>query len=276
MKPARVAEAGELHLAGEEDLPVRAVEPQVLPLVLAERTANAFHPRLGARGQRPPCAEDRVAGRRHLGAEIDFVDRFGRGLAVGRQPYRGRNWNANEIRVTRCGPAHKTTAEFPAESPKLLPSTDLVPERFELGTLPYELMAGTTAAVDFLASLGPDSLTDRRERLLAAMTLVEEHEDRLRVAIEDGLATLPGVTLRSRAKVRTPTLLLTFADREPADAYEFLAGLDINVPAGSFYAIEASRFLGLGDAGGLRVGLAPYSDRSDVDRLLAGLADFLT
>ncbi len=158
---------------------------------------------------------------------------------------------------------------------KLLPSTDLVPERFELGTLPYELLAGTTAAVDFLASLGPDSSAGRRERLLTAMTLVEEHEDGLRIAIEDGLATLPGVTIRSRAKVRTPTLLLTFADRDPAEAYEFLAGRDINVPAGSFYAIEASRFLGLGDAGGLRVGLAPYSSRSDVDRLLAGLADFL-
>jgi selenocysteine lyase/cysteine desulfurase len=33
--------------------------------------------------------------------------------------------------------------------------------------------------------------------------------------------------------------------------------------------------LGLGDGGGLRVGLAPYSDRSDVDRLLSGLAEFL-
>ena len=37
---------------------------------------------------------------------------------------------------------------------KLLPSTDAVPERFELGTLPYELLAGTTAAVDFLAGSG--------------------------------------------------------------------------------------------------------------------------
>ena len=36
-----------------------------------------------------------------------------------------------------------------------LPSTDAVPERFELGTLPYELLAGTTAAVDFLAGLDP-------------------------------------------------------------------------------------------------------------------------
>ena len=46
------------------------------------------------------------------------------------------------------------------------------------------------------------------------------------------------------------------------------------MPAGSFYAIEASRFLGFGDAGGLRVGLAPYSSRSDVDRLLDGLTEF--
>ena len=43
---------------------------------------------------------------------------------------------------------------------KLLPSTDAVPERFELGTLPYELMAGTTAAVDFIASLDDGAEAD--------------------------------------------------------------------------------------------------------------------
>ena len=36
---------------------------------------------------------------------------------------------------------------------KLLPSTDAVPERFELGTLPYELLAGVTATVDFIGAL---------------------------------------------------------------------------------------------------------------------------
>jgi cysteine desulfurase family protein (TIGR01976 family) len=156
---------------------------------------------------------------------------------------------------------------------KLLPSTDVVPERFELGTLPYELLAGTTAAVEFLADLAPPAPT-RRAQLVAAMSLVEEHEDRLRSVIEEGLATLPGVEVRSRATVRTPTLLLTFENRDPVEAYRFLAERDINVPAGSFYAIEASRFLGLGDAGGLRVGLAPYSSRSDVDRLLDALTEF--
>src|SRR3954452_10588755 len=59
---------------------------------------------------------------------------------------------------------------------KLLPSTDAVPERFELGTLPYELLAGTTAAVDFLAGLTPAE-GPRRERLVAAMTMLEAYED---------------------------------------------------------------------------------------------------
>jgi cysteine desulfurase family protein (TIGR01976 family) len=157
---------------------------------------------------------------------------------------------------------------------KLLPSTDAVPERFELGTLPYELLAGTTAAVDFIAGLGGALPGDRRERILASMVAVEEHEDRLRQRIEAGLADLDPVTLLSRARHRTPTLLLTFADRPAAEAYRFLADLDINAPAGTFYAYEPARWLGLPD-GGLRVGLAPYNDDSDVDRLLDGLAKFL-
>jgi cysteine desulfurase family protein (TIGR01976 family) len=154
---------------------------------------------------------------------------------------------------------------------KLLPSTDAVPERFELGTLPYELLAGTTAAVDYLAALG-GAEGDRRARLVAGMAAVEAHEDRLRERVEDAVAGLPGVTLWSRAASRTPTLLLTWADRPAAEVSRALAGRGVNAPAGSFYAIEASRRLGLGDAGGLRVGLAPYSDDADVDRLLEGLS----
>lgn len=54
------------------------------------------------------------------------------------------------------GPHHGVLAARPElletlRPDKLLPSTDAVPERFELGTLPYEFLAGTTAAVDFLA-----------------------------------------------------------------------------------------------------------------------------
>ncbi|HEV2885347.1 MAG TPA: cysteine desulfurase-like protein, partial [Jatrophihabitans sp.] len=158
---------------------------------------------------------------------------------------------------------------------KLLPSSDAVPDRFELGTLPYELLAGATAAVDFIAGLGGDgAAASRRERILASMAAVDEHEEGLRQRIESRLADLGGVTLHSRARHRTPTLLVTFADHSVADAYRFLAELDINAPAGTFYAYEAARRLGLPD-GGLRIGLAPYTDDSDVDRLLDGLAKFV-
>ncbi|HZZ95646.1 MAG TPA: cysteine desulfurase-like protein [Jatrophihabitantaceae bacterium] len=159
---------------------------------------------------------------------------------------------------------------------KLLPSTDAVPERFELGTLPYELMAGTTAAVDFIAGISSAQDGARRSRIVASMALLEEHEDALRERIEARLGDLGEVTLHSRARRRTPTLLLTFADHDPADAYRFLADQGVNAPAGSFYAYEPARRLGLGDTGGLRVGLAPYTDESDVDRLLDGLAKFLS
>ena len=173
---------------------------------------------------------------------------------------------------------------------KLAPSPDSVPERFELGTLPYELLAGTTAAVDFLAGLDP-TVSDspgtgsRRERLTASLATVERHEEGLRHRIEDGLADLnksamngkgrPAVTVHSRAGSRTPTLLLSFPGRDPQDAYRFLAERGVNAPAGTFYALEASRRLGFGDRGALRVGLAPYTDDGDVDRLLTGLGEFL-
>ena len=155
---------------------------------------------------------------------------------------------------------------------KLAPSTDAVPERFELGTLPYELLAGTTAAVDFLAAIG-NGPGSRRERLLVSMAALEAYEDGLRARIEAGLAELPGITVYSRAAHRTPTLLLGMGGREQ-EAYAFLAARGVNAPAGSFYALEASRRLGLGDTGALRVGLAPYVDDTDVDRLLEALSAF--
>ncbi|HEY2300083.1 MAG TPA: cysteine desulfurase-like protein [Jatrophihabitans sp.] len=156
---------------------------------------------------------------------------------------------------------------------KLLPSSDDIPERFELGTLPYELMAGTSAAVEFIAALSDASGT-RRERIVASMRTVEEHEDGLRERIEKGLSQLPDVTVHSRAASRTPTLLLTFAGRDPAQAYRFLADRGVNAPAGTFYAYEPAQRIGIWPVGGLRVGLAPYTDDSDIERLLDGFGAF--
>ena len=171
---------------------------------------------------------------------------------------------------------------------KLLPSSDAVPERFELGTLPYELMAGATAAVDFIAALADtDGLGEpgtplpqadhqtRRERIIAGMKAVHAHEQALLDVLEPAIRALPGVTVHSNARSRTPTLLFSVAGRDPQEIRAALAEGGVNAPAGHFYAVECSRHLGLGDAGGVRVGLAPYTSHDDVDRLVTGLTSAL-
>jgi selenocysteine lyase/cysteine desulfurase len=182
------------------------------------------------------------------------------------------------------GPHHGVLAARPElletlRPDKLLPSSDAVPERFELGTLPYELLAGTSAAVDALAGLDTDATGSRRERLAASLAALHRHEETLRTRIDEGLAALDGITVHSKAADRTPTVLLTFdesfGEQGTQDASRFLAERDVAAPSGSFYAIEASRRLGLGDSGGLRVGLAPYTSAEDVERLLSGLELFL-
>ena len=159
---------------------------------------------------------------------------------------------------------------------KLAPSTDAVPDRFELGTLPYELLAGVTAMVDFIADLaGAPEQPDRRHRITSSMTAVATHEEVLHRRLEDGLRTLPGVRLHSRAPERTPTILATFEGRDAADAHRSLAAKGINAPAGSFYATTPARRLGLGDAGGLRLGISPYTSEGDVDRVVEALGAWL-
>ena len=162
----------------------------------------------------------------------------------------------------------------PLRPDKLLPASDGIPERFELGTPAYELLAGVTAAVDFLADLVPGD-GPRRERLEHSMAALEDHEDRLRDRLETALRDLPGTTLYARAKRRTPTLLATFAGHDPQEVQRRLAARNVNAPAGSFYAYEASIRLGLGTEGGVRMGLAPYTDDRDVDRLIQGLTECL-
>jgi len=155
---------------------------------------------------------------------------------------------------------------------KLLPSTESVPERFELGTLPYELLAGITAAVDFIADMVPGK-GSRRERIVASQTAADDHEHALNHRLREGLQAMDNVTMYSNARLKTPTELFSLAGINSERVYEFLAQRKINAPASSFYAIECSRHLGLGDDGAIRAGLAPYNNVDEIDRLLEGLAD---
>jgi cysteine desulfurase family protein (TIGR01976 family) len=174
------------------------------------------------------------------------------------------------------GPHHGVLAAAPAlleslHPDKLLPSSDAVPERFELGTLPYEFLAGTTAAVDYLAGLSGKS-GSRRERLALSHVEVAEHELALRRRLEDGLAALGDATVYSLAAQRTSTLLFALDRASSSDVAQHLARRGVNAPAGNFYALETSRHLGLGDTGAVRAGLALYNNTDDVDRLLDGLS----
>ncbi len=175
------------------------------------------------------------------------------------------------------GPHHGLVAASPSlleelRPDKLLPSSNDVPERFELGTLPYELLAGTTAAIDFIAAIASDA-DDRRTRVLESMRAVEEHEDRLFATLLDGLGGIPGVTLHGSPKRRTPTALFSVAGHSPVEVYRALAERGVNAPASHFYAIETVRWIGLGDAGAVRAGLAPYTNDEDVERLVAAVRE---
>lgn len=156
---------------------------------------------------------------------------------------------------------------------KLLPATEVVPERFELGTLPYELLAGITAAVDFIADMDPDATGLRRERIVASMGAAEVHEHSLSHHLRTGLESMNNVTIYSNARSKTPTELFSLAGVDSQKVYRELAALKVNAPAGNFYALECSRHLGLGDGGAVRAGLAPYNTIEEIDRLLNGLAD---
>lgn len=177
------------------------------------------------------------------------------------------------------GPHHGLVVGDPSvldgvNADKLLPSTNDVPERFELGTLPYEILAGTTAAIDFIADIG-SSRADRRSRVVESMTAIEEHEDRLFGQLLDGLSAINAVTLYGSPKRRTPTALFSVAGHSPDEVYEHLGRLDVNAPASNFYAVEASRWLGLGDTGAVRAGVAPYTNQDDVARLVAGVRELV-
>ena len=158
---------------------------------------------------------------------------------------------------------------------KLLPATSAVPERFEFGTLPYELMAGCIAAIDFIAEMAPGNSTTRRERIVNSMNALEKYEDGLLEYLESSVKALPGVVMYGHAKHRTPTIYFSCAGHSSADIYAAMASKGVTLPASNFYALEVSRTLGLGDSGALRAGLAPYSIKDDVDRLVGGLKEIL-
>ena len=133
-----------------------------------------------------------------------------------------------------------------------------VGHRYELGTLPHELLAGFVAAVDYVDSLGWDAIVSH-ERALGERFLAGLPEQ-----IElYGLRTMDG---------RVPTFCFNVPGRSPRDVALRLAERDLAVWYGNYYALETMRHLGLED-GAVRAGIVHYNTEEEVDRLLAALLE---
>lgn len=141
---------------------------------------------------------------------------------------------------------------------KLRPSPDTDPERWELGTLPFESLAGVAAAAEYTSSVGWER--------------VRAHEDALLGRTLDGLRALDHVTLWGDAPDRTPTVMFTVEGMSSAEVARELAEREIAVWHGNYYAYELECHLGLAPHGAVRAGFAHYNDESDADRLVEAVA----
>ena len=158
------------------------------------------------------------------------------------------------------------------EPRKLVPSPDRGPERFERGTASFEQLAGVTAAVDWIAGL-TDAAGSRRQRVLAAMGVIERYLDELAAFARDRLAGIDGVRILGAARNRTSTISFTVRGVSPADVAAACNSAGVNVWDGDNYAYELMQRFGLGDSGGaVRASLVLYNDRSDVQRLVDAVA----
>ncbi|HWE12746.1 MAG TPA: cysteine desulfurase-like protein [Solirubrobacteraceae bacterium] len=135
---------------------------------------------------------------------------------------------------------------------------DPLGRRFATGTLPYELLAGFNATIDYLESIGGFAAIVPYERSLG---------ERFLAGISDaitvyGLSTMAG---------RVPTFLVNVAGVPAADVAARLAEQQIGVWAhDSWYSLDLYKRLGYeGDA--IRLGFIHYNTVEEVDRLVAAL-----
>jgi cysteine desulfurase family protein (TIGR01976 family) len=168
---------------------------------------------------------------------------------------------------------------------KVRPCTDQGPERWESGTQVHELIAGTGAAVEYLAELGrraDTSAKTRREALVSAYHTTVPYETRLIFRLMDGLQAIPGVHLYGitdpkRSAERCSTLSLRIGNHNPTAIATFLGERGIFTWDGNYYALNLTERLGVEALGGLlRVGLVHYNTVEEVDRLLAALREFVS
>jgi cysteine desulfurase family protein (TIGR01976 family) len=166
-------------------------------------------------------------------------------------------------------------AEWPAY--KVRPAPECLPDRWMTGTANFAGIAGTLAAVNYLAQLGgPGSRCAALDRAFAQIRTAEVALGQQLLA---GLQTLPdvrvyGITAAERWPERVATVAFTHARYTPAELAGRLAEHGIFVWAGNYYALPLTTALGVEPLGMVRVGLLHYNTAAEVERLLALLADW--
>ena len=161
------------------------------------------------------------------------------------------------------------------------------PYVWETGTPNFEGLAGTIAAIDFVADIGkrhvrmvddslPGDLRGRRRAVVAGMLACEAYEQPLATFLRKQLVAIPGVTLYGPPEdsPRTSTVSFTLDGFLAGEAARALGDRGLFVWDGDFYAARLVQLLGLADRGGLvRVGLAPYTTQGELERLVAAVGD---
>lgn len=163
---------------------------------------------------------------------------------------------------------------------KVRPAEDKPPHKFETGTQNHEGQAGTLGCIEYFEWLGGQvsSQGTRRDKLVRAMTALADYERELGAHLLEGLQTIAGLKIRGitqgdQLTRRVPTVSFTLANWHPRQLAERLAAERIYTWDGNYYALAIMERLGLQESGGmLRVGLAHYNTRAEVDRLISVLA----
>ena len=163
---------------------------------------------------------------------------------------------------------------------KLRACTEQLPDRWETGTQNHECLAGLLAAIEYIANVGRHHQTTagtRREAILAAYNVFQQHEHELMEQLITGLLAIPGLTfygIKDPAKFaqRTPTVAIRLDGYTPREVATRLGERGIFTWDGNYYAINLAERLGVQDSGGmLRIGLTHYNTAEEVERVLEEL-----
>jgi cysteine desulfurase family protein (TIGR01976 family) len=170
------------------------------------------------------------------------------------------------------------------EAYKLRPAPNPLPGKWMTGTQNHEGICGAAAAVEYVASVGGESVVDRGRQsrpymLTAAFETIRAHEieigDRLLCGLREmSRLKLWGISDSSRWSERVPTFSLTHATRTPKEMGERLAAQGLFGWPGNHYALPLTERLGLEPHGTLRLSLLHYNTGEEVDRLLGALREF--